>query len=131
VHERAMERGVWACHGVAGYIIGPAMYHYQNYNSYILETRGIQTINTLEFFPEKVEMPTTSTADRLARATEDLVEILLQPHPSTQFLQQGTIVNETIKRLTEIFSRPKRNETATPRADEKNNNSSNQPPKGG
>jgi hypothetical protein len=41
VHERAMERGAWACHGVVGYYIGPAMNHYRNYNNYIPETRGI------------------------------------------------------------------------------------------
>jgi hypothetical protein len=81
-----------------------------HYNSYIPETRGICTTNTLEFFPEKVEMPTTSTADRLARATEDLVEILQQPHLATPFLQQGTIVNDAMKQLTEIFSPPNRNE---------------------
>jgi hypothetical protein len=67
---------------------------------------------TLEFFPEKVDMPTTATADRLARATEDLVNILQQPHSATPFLQQGTIVNDAIKQLTKIFSPPNRNETA-------------------
>jgi hypothetical protein len=107
-----MERGAWACHGIVGYYIGPAMNHYRNYNSYIPETRGIRTTHTLEFFPEKVEMPTTSTTDRLARATEDLVEILQQPHPATSFLQQGTTVNDAVQQLTEIFSPPNRNETA-------------------
>jgi hypothetical protein len=84
-------------------------------------------------------MPTTSTTDRLARATEDLVEILQQPHPATPFLQQGTIVNDAMKQLTKIFAPPKRNETAmaapsprvletdtsAPRVDEKNNNNNN------
>jgi hypothetical protein len=70
-----MERKAWACHGLVGYYIGPAMNHYRNYkNSYIPETR-IRTTDTLEFFPEKVDMPTTSTTDRLARATEDSVVI--------------------------------------------------------
>jgi hypothetical protein len=41
VHERAMERGAWACHRIVEYYIGPAMNHYRNYNSYIPETRGI------------------------------------------------------------------------------------------
>jgi hypothetical protein len=86
---------------VVGYYIGPAMNHYRNYNSYIPEIRGIRTTNTLEFFPEKVKMPATSTTDRLARATEDLVAILQQPHPpATQFLQQGTIVNDAMEQLT-------------------------------
>jgi hypothetical protein len=139
VHERAMERGAWACHGIVGYYIGPAMKHYRNYNSYIPETRGIRTTNTIEFFPEKVDMPTTSTTDRLARATEDLVAILQQPHPATLFLQQGTIVNDAMKQLTQIFSPPNRAITenpattprvletaaASPRVDENNNSNNN------
>ena len=112
VHERAMERGAWACHGVVGYYIGPAMKHYRNYISYIPETKGIRTTNTIEFFPEKVDMPTTATTDRLARATEDLVEILQEPHPATPFLQQGTVVNDAMEQLKKIFTPPTRMETA-------------------
>jgi hypothetical protein len=89
------------------------MKHYRNYNSYIPETKGIQTTNTIEFFPEKVDMSTTSTTDRLARATEDLVTILQQEHPATPFLQQGTVVNDAMNQLTKIFTPPKREETAT------------------
>jgi hypothetical protein len=90
-------------------------------------------------------MPPASTTDRLARATEDLVEIPQQPHPATPFLQQGTIVNDTMKQLTKIFPPPNRNETAmaapsprvletgtsAPRVDENNNNNNknNQPPR--
>jgi hypothetical protein len=139
VHEIAMVRGAWACHGIVGYYVGPAMKHYRNYNSYIPETRGFRTTNTLEFFPKKVKMPTTSTIDRLARATEDLLEILQQPHPATPFLQQGTIVNDAMKQLAKIFSPPNRNETAmaapsprvletyisAPRVDANNNNNNN------
>ena len=56
------------------------MKHYRNYNSYIQETKGIQTTNTIEFFPKKVDMLTTATIDQLARAMETLVEILQAPH---------------------------------------------------
>ena len=114
VHERAMERGAWACHGIVGYYIGPALKHYRNYKSYIPETKGVRTTNTLEFFPEKVDMPTTSTTDRLARATEDLVAILQAEHPATPYLQQGTAVNDAMEQLTKIFSPPNREITGTP-----------------
>ncbi|OEU05713.1 hypothetical protein FRACYDRAFT_231764 [Fragilariopsis cylindrus CCMP1102] len=134
VHERAMERGAWACHGVVGYYIGPAMKHYRNYISYIPETKGIRTTNTIEFFPEKVDMPTTATTDRLARAAEDLADILQAPHPATPFLQQGTVVNDAVEQLKKIFTPPNRIETAmaapTPRSFSKggssyNNNNNN------
>ena len=57
-------------------------------------------------------MPTTSTTDRLARATEDLADILQTEHPATPFLQQGTVVNDAIQQLTKIFAPPNREETA-------------------
>jgi hypothetical protein len=144
VHERAMERGAWACHGVGGYYIGPAMKHYRNYISYIPETKGIRTTNTIEFFPEKVDMPTTATTDCLARAAEDLAEILQAPHPATPFLQQGTVVNDAMEQLKKIFTPPTRMETAmaapiprvletavaAPRVDvNNNNNNSNHSPR--
>jgi hypothetical protein len=84
-------------------------------------------------------MPTTSTTDRLARATEDLVVILQQEHPATPFLQQGTVVNDAMNQLTKIFTPPNREETAmaapsprvletaeaAPRVGENNNNNNN------
>ena len=75
-HERLQDRGTWADHGVKGYFIGPAKYHYQNYNVYIPVTRGMRSIETIKFFPQYVQMPKTSSEDRLAQATENLVEIL-------------------------------------------------------
>jgi hypothetical protein len=29
VHERALERGAWASHGIKGFYIGSAMHHYR------------------------------------------------------------------------------------------------------
>jgi hypothetical protein len=90
-------------------------------------------------------MPTTSSANRLARATENLVDILHQPHPATPFLQQGTVINDAMEQLSKIFSPPTRVETAmavpTPRVLEpvtaaprvgetsNNNNNHHQPPR--
>ena len=85
------------------------MKHYRNYNSYIQETKGIQTTNTIEFFRKKVYMPTTATTDQLARAIEDLVEILQAPQLATPFLQQGTVINDAMEQLTKIFTPPNRN----------------------
>ena len=56
-HGRAQERGTWVDHGVKGYFIEPAKHHYQNYRVYIPATRGNKTIDTIEFFPEHVQMP--------------------------------------------------------------------------
>jgi hypothetical protein len=106
VHERTLERGARASHGVAGFYIQPAMHHYRNYKAYIPETRGVRTSNTIEFFPDKVKMPSPSSVDRLAAATEDLVAALEQPHPPTPFLDLGTSTNDAIAKLRSIYSSP-------------------------
>ena len=79
-----------------GYFIGPAKHHYRNYEVYIPTTRGVRTTDTIEFFPKHVQMPKTSSEDRLASATEDLIAILKKPHPPTPFLDQGTKTNDAI-----------------------------------
>ena len=39
-HKPPQDRGIWADHGVKGYFLGQAKYHYQNYNVYIPVIRG-------------------------------------------------------------------------------------------
>ena len=105
VYERAQERGTWVDHGVKEYFIGPAKHHYRNYRVYILVTRGERTTDTIEFFPEHVQMPKTSAEDRLASATKDLIAILKKPHPPTPFLDQGTKTNDAIYKLQKFHSK--------------------------
>ena len=74
-HKRAQERGTWADHGVRGYFIRSAKHHYRNYRVYILATRGERTTDTIEFFPEHVQMPKISSEDKIASATKNLIVI--------------------------------------------------------
>ena len=72
----------------------------------------MRTTDTIEFFPKHVQMPKTSSEDRLASATEDLIAILEKPRPPTPFLDQGTKTNDAIRNLQKIFKpRQKQNET--------------------
>ena len=86
VHERPQDRGTWADHGVKGYFIGTTKHHYQNYNIYIPFTRGETTIDTMNFFPQHIQIPKTSSEDRLASVTEDLV-VILQKAPNNTILR--------------------------------------------
>ena len=58
-------------------------------------------------------MPKTSSEDRLASATEDLIAILKKLHPPTPFLDQGTKTNDAIRKLREIFIPKQQNEAST------------------
>ena len=112
IHERPQERGTWADHGVAGFYIGPAMHHFRNYYCYIPSTRGERVSNTVEFFPAHVEMPNTSSEERLTQVTQDLIDVLQHPHPKTPFLDQGGKTSDVIKMLQQIFQPPQRDDTS-------------------
>ena len=58
-------------------------------------------------------MPKTSSEDRLASATKNLIEILKKPHPLTPFLDQGRKTNGAIQKLIEIFTPRQQNEAST------------------
>jgi hypothetical protein len=111
VHERPQERGTWADHGVAGFYIGPAMHHFRNYYCYITTTRGERVSNTIKFFPTHVNMPDTSSEDRLTQITQDLITVLQKPHPKTPFLDQGDKTSDAIAQLKNTFRPPQQDDT--------------------
>ena len=90
------------------------MHHHHNYQACVPKTRGVRTSNTMEFFPDKVSLPATSSEDRLASVTEDLLHVLQQPHPSTPFLNKGTTTNDAIKQLQRIIN-PRNTDDSPPR----------------
>ena len=105
-HKRAQEKGTV-------FFIGPAKYDYQNYRVYIPATIGERTTDTIEFFLEHVQMPQTSSEDRLASATKNLIAIWKKLHPPTPFLDQGTKTNDNIRKLQKIFTPRQQNEAFT------------------
>ena len=103
VHESPEARATYASHGVEGFYCEPAMNHYRNYNCYIPETRAMQKGITVDFFPKNVQMPKTSSRDRLAAAIENMVEVLKNPHPAQPTLEEGTPTNDALTKLQQIF----------------------------
>ena len=70
MHESPEAQATYANHGVEGFYCEPAMNHYRNYNCYITETRTIQEGITVDFSQKNVQMPQTSSRDRLATEME-------------------------------------------------------------
>ena len=101
VHDRPKDRGTWADHGTLGFYVGPAMKHYRNYTCYIPATKATRTSNTVEFFPDCCEVPTTSSTDALTMAFQDIKEILENPHPPMPVtnLTHRNEMNESIRLL--------------------------------
>jgi hypothetical protein len=62
-HDKPDQRAYWDPHGVDGYYVGPAMYHYMCYQVHIKITRGARIIDNVEFFTSRTAMPQTSSND--------------------------------------------------------------------
>ena len=62
----------------------------------------------VEFSPKLVQMPKTSSNNRLAVVLEGLNEVLKNPHPNTPFLDKGTTTSDAIYKLKQIFGPPKK-----------------------
>ena len=71
-------------------------------------TKVIQISDTVEYFPHLVQMPKTSSNNRLSAVLENLNEVLKHPHPNTPFLDKGTTTNDAISKLEQIFGPSKK-----------------------
>jgi hypothetical protein len=60
-HEKPDQRESWDPNGVDGYYLGPALDHYRCYQVHITKTEGTRIVNTVEFYPAKLAMPSTSS----------------------------------------------------------------------
>ena len=77
-------------------------------------TKATIPVEKVIFLPTKFPMPTSSSADKLNAAVEDLIyELKQQPHPATPFLAHGTPVNNAINKLHEFFQPQQQLETPT------------------
>ena len=96
MHESPERRESHAAHGKIGYFTDMAREHHRCYKIYVPETGGMRIAATVEFFPKHVQMPKTSSGDRLAATIEDLSHVLQNPHLQIPFLEQGTPTNDAI-----------------------------------
>ena len=96
IHDQPENKGTWDSHGTLAYYIDIAEKHYRNYKCYVPETHATRISDIVEFFPKMVQMPKSSSEDRLSAVLEDLKEVLKHPHPKTSFLDKRTPPNDTI-----------------------------------
>ena len=81
--------------------------NYKNYRVYIPLTRRERTTDTIEFFPEHVQIPKTSLEYWLASATKNLIAILKKPYLPIPFLhqkQKPTMTFENYRKYIHILT---------------------------
>jgi hypothetical protein len=103
VHEKPKQRRTWDPHGVDGWYLGPATKHYRYYRVFINKTRLERITDTVEFFPQEIEMPYPTPTEIAVEATKTLIRTLQNPVPSTPFAHQPFDRTTAIRTITDIF----------------------------
>ena len=72
-HIKPDKRESWAYHGLDGWYVGPSMEHYRCVRCFFPESRRERDIDTLQFYPHKIEFPSVTYSDYLRQAAQDLL----------------------------------------------------------
>jgi hypothetical protein len=102
-HETPGKRIPWAPHEQDGWYIVPALEHYRCYTVYITKTRSNRIVETVEFFPHKLELPFPSSSELATQAAADLTHALLNLQPAGPFCQVGDEQAIALRRLETFF----------------------------
>jgi hypothetical protein len=103
IHEKPNQRRSWDPHGVEGWYLGPATEHYRCYRVYVSKTRAEQITDTVECFPQTIEMPFPTPTEIGIEATKTLLHTLKGPIPSTPFAHQQFNRQQAIQTIADIF----------------------------
>jgi hypothetical protein len=91
IHEKPNQRRSWDPHGVEGWYLGPATDHYRCYRVYVNKTRAKRITDTVELFPQEIDMPFPTPTEIAIEAAKALIHTLNDPIPSMPFAHQQTI----------------------------------------
>jgi hypothetical protein len=103
IHEKPNQRQSWDPHGVEGWYLRPATDHYRCYRVYVNKTSAERITDTVEFFPQEIEMPFPTPTEIAIEAAKALIHTLKDPIPSTPFAHQPYNRKQAIQNITDIF----------------------------
>ena len=89
VHQKPTIRQSWASRGKDGWYIDRAKYHYQCYDIYVLETRAVIQLDTVEFFPHNSKMLFRSSTENTTITETELIQALCNPTPAAPYAHIG------------------------------------------
>ena len=80
IHDCPENTGMQDRYDTIAYYIDIAEKHYRNYKYYVPEISVTRISDTVEFFPKLVQMPKTSSEDRLPPVLEAIKGVLKHPY---------------------------------------------------
>jgi hypothetical protein len=102
-HEPATGRESFAVHAVRGYYVGPCLHHYRCFTIWTPSTNATRVVNTVDWFPHKIKMPTATTNDTIIAAAHDLAIALGKPNRQPILPPKDTQTRAALQQLSNIF----------------------------
>ena len=81
------------------------MEHYRCHKVYSTKARGERVADTVDFFPQDLSMPKTSSTDMEIKAASELTHALQNPTLASPFHKLGDQILRALDLLGEIFSK--------------------------
>ena len=81
----------WTTRGIEGWCEDPAMKHYRCFRCFTPTANSEKIAETVQFFPQQVYMPFTSSQDTTIKAIHDLTHAMKHPTPATPKLLLGKL----------------------------------------
>ena len=94
-----------------GFYIRPEMHHFRHYYWYIPTRIGERVSNKVELFHVHLNMPYTSSEDRLTQVTQDFLTVLESPQQITPLLYQRDKTSDASNKTQSIFQPPQQYDT--------------------
>ena len=118
VHLKANKRASWNYHGQEAWYIGPSMEHYRCVKCYFPDTKATRDADTVEFFPQDIPFPKTTSEDYLLQSASDILAILKSPPTSLPYLHYGDATKNALVQLSHLIKaavkQPKLQTDSTP-----------------
>ena len=72
-------RESWAPHGLTGFYLGPALYHYKSFRFFVPSTNGIRVSDSVSWHPEKLKLPGSSKEELIFLKAEEILSKIQNP----------------------------------------------------
>ena len=106
-HTSSDARTTFGPHGRVGWYIGPSMQHYRCFKVYFTDTYSEIDVLKVNFFPQQVPFPLTTTNDYLRQTAEDMLALLRVSAPKNSInpLAFGPPILNAFGQVAEILGR--------------------------
>ena len=103
IHKSPDTRETYAPHGLKGWYVRGAPYHYRCFDIWCPNTRWVRQGETIRFSPHDHVLPGLSPHENITRSIHELIAALRYPHPASPTATFGKEQTQALIQLARIM----------------------------